>query len=287
MPDLIARTLCEQLLVALGAPSYRPPPLPEVALELMSISAREDTKVEEVVLLLERDAMLAATVLRLVGSAAHSGRSPIRSLREAVVRLGVHGVRDAVFQAALSRGVFSIPGYADTMSTVARHSTVTAYLTRAVCRRAALDTDLSFICGLLHDIGFAGLLLAVAQTEGAAAPPLDQLWADVDRVHERASDLLCQRWALPPEITVVVGQHHHLHTGDHARLAAAVRLADHLSERFDAAVLGPLRNGEPLPGDRATPFDLELTCEELGISAETLHTIVSDAERLVPEIVFA
>lgn len=287
MSDLIAKTLCEELLAALGDPDYRAPPLPEVALELMSLSAREDTNVDQVVLLLERDAMLAATVLRLVGSAIHSGRSPIRSLREAVVRLGVQGVRDAVFQVALSRGVFSIPGYADTMTTVARHSTVTAYLARAVCRRAALETDMAFICGLLHDIGFAGLLLAVSQMEGNEAPPIELLWPDIDRVHEHASHLLCQRWSLPAQLVAVAGQHHHLHTGEHATLAAAVRLADHLSARFGAAVLGPLRDGQRLAGDHEVPFDLELTCSELGVSEETLTAIVSDAERLVPEIVFA
>lgn len=284
MPDLISATLCDDLLAVFEDPDYRPPPLPEVAFELMALSARQETNVAEVVGLLERDEMLAATVLRLVGSPIYAGRSPIRSLREAVVRLGVQGVRDAVFEAALRRGVFLLPAYADTMASVARHSTVTAYITRIVCRRAAIDADLAFICGLLHDIGFAGLLLAVAHTEGQDAPPLALLWKDVDRLHERASLLLTERWGLPPIVSEVVGHHHHLHTGANATLAAAVQLADHLTQHFGATIMGPLSSGLPLPGDTVEPFDVETACGELGIDQAAMKLVIADAERTVPEI---
>jgi HD-like signal output (HDOD) protein len=285
MTDLISTTLCEELLAVFDDPGYRPPALPEVAIELMSLASKQDTDVGEVVSVLERDEMLAATVLRLVGSTIYAGRTPIRSLREAVVRLGVHGVRDAVFEAALRRGVFLMPEYADTMTSVARHSTLTAYITRIVCRRAAIDPDLAFMCGLLHDVGFAGLLLAVTHFEGDAVPPLSMLWKYVDALHERASLMLTQQWGLPPRVVEVAGHHHHLHTGDCATLAAAVRLADHLSEHFGATVLGPIAGGAAMPGDTVEVFDVETACAELNIDATALKLIVADAERTVPEIV--
>ncbi|MFZ5895736.1 MAG: HDOD domain-containing protein [Myxococcota bacterium] len=285
MTDLISATLCEELLAVFDDPNYRPPPLPEVALELMSLGGRDETNVADVVGLLERDEMLAATVLRLVGSPMYAGRTGIHSLREAVVRLGVRGVRDAVFEAALRRGVFTLGEYGETMATIARHSTMTAYITRIVCRRAAIDQDLAFICGLLHDVGFAGLLLAVTHMEGAAAPPLDKLWKDVDSLHEQASLMLSSRWSLPAPVVEVVGHHHHLHTGPYATLAAAVRLADHLTEHFGATVTGPVVNGVPMPGDSMDPFNVETACAELNIDDTALKLIIADAERTVPEIV--
>jgi putative nucleotidyltransferase with HDIG domain len=287
MHDLISATLCDQMLAVFEDPGYRPPPLPDVALELMAMATRPHTDVGEVVRLLERDAMLAATVLRLVGSPIYAGRTPIRTLSAAVMRLGLQGVRDAVFHVSLSRGAFSSRDYADTMATVARHCTVTAYLTRVVCRRSGIDVDTAFMCGLLHDIGFAGLMLAVSQVEGEGAPPLVLLWKDIDRLHEQASNLLCERWGLPSHITEVVGHHHHLHTGALARQAAAVRLADHLTERFGATVLGPLVEGSPMRGDATEPFDVETACVELGIEDTQLAAIVADAERIVPDIVWA
>lgn len=285
MTDLISATLCEELLAVFDDPNYRPPPLPEVALELMSMGGREDTNVGDVVALLERDEMLAATVLRLVGSPIYAGRTGIRSLKEAVVRLGVRGVRDAVFEAALRRGVFVTGEYGDTMATIARHSTITAYITRIVCRRAAIDQDIAFICGLLHDVGFAGLLLAVTHMEGAGAPSLAKLWKDLDSLHEHASHILATRWSLPAPLVEVVGHHHHLHTGPCATLAAAVRLADHLAEHFGATVMGPIVNGVALPGDSVELFDVENACSELDIDDTALRLIIADAERTVPEIV--
>jgi HD-like signal output (HDOD) protein len=77
MPDLISATLCDELLAVFEDPDYRPPPLPEVAFELMALSARQETNVAEVVSLLERDEMLAATVLRLVDRSGNRDLRPV------------------------------------------------------------------------------------------------------------------------------------------------------------------------------------------------------------------
>lgn len=285
MADLISEKLREDLILAFDDPNYRPPTLPTVALDVMRISARDDADVKEIVAVLERDQMLAATVLRLVSSPLYAARKPITSLDAAVMRLGVHAVRDAVFEVALRQGVFGVSRYSETVASIAKHSTLTAYLTRIVCRRAGISGDLAFICGLLHDVGFAGLLLAVAHVERGAAPPLHLLWRDVDALHERASLMLCERWGLPQQVVEVVGHHHHLHTGDTASIAAAVRIADHLTDYFGASVVGPLVNGAPLPADLVGAFDLETALADLGMSDAQLKLVLAEAEQTIPEIV--
>jgi HD-like signal output (HDOD) protein len=282
--DLIAEKLRSELIAVFDNPAYRAPVLPTVALDIMAVAENEDADVDEIVQLLERDQMLAASVLRLVSSPLYAGRTPIRSLKAAVLRLGVRVIRDVVFEAAIARGVFQVNEYADTVAIVARHSTVTAYITRLVCRRAGIDADLAFICGLLHDVGFAGLLLAVKHVEGSAAPSLAVLWPHVDHLHERASHLLVERWGLPREVVEVVGHHHHLHTGLNARIAAAVRLADHLTEYFDCSIRGPKVDGERLPGDSIDAFDLETAASELGLDDAAVKHLLADAERTIPEI---
>jgi HD-like signal output (HDOD) protein len=284
VPDLIAESLRADLLAAFDDPDYMPPMLPSVALDVMALTTREDVDVADIVALLERDEMLASAVLRLAGSSLYAGRTPIRSLKEAVVRLGSFVVRDAVFEVSLRNGVFHSDEYGDTVENIARHSTVTAYITRLVCRRAAIDSDLAFICGLLHDVGFAGLLMAVKHVEAERAPPLAMLWPHVDALHERASFLLAQRWGLPAEVVEVVGHHHHLHTGAFARVAAAVRIADHLTESFGAGVRGPWVEGVALPGDTVGVFDLETAAADLGLDDAALARVRSDAERTLPEI---
>lgn len=287
MVDLIAEKLRTDLISVFDNPAYRAPVLPTVALDIMTVAERDDADVDEIVQLLERDQMLAASVLRLVSSPIYAGRAPIHSLKAAVLRLGVRIIRDVVFEAAIARGVFQVNEYSDTLAYVARHSTVTAYVTRLVCRRAGIDADLAFICGLLHDVGFAGLLLAVKHVEGSAAPSLAMLWPHVDDMHERASHLLVERWGLPDDVVEVVGHHHHLHTGATARIAAAVRLADHLTEYLDCSIRGPKVEGERLPGDHIDAFDLETAAGELGLDDAAVKHILADAERTIPDIALA
>jgi HD-like signal output (HDOD) protein len=285
--SLIVATLGAELVETFNNPNYRPPPLPSVALELMTLTNRDDSTIERIVRLLEQDEMLAGGLMRLIGSPLYAGRSPIRTLKEAVVRLGVRTVRDLVFETALSQGVFTLAEYSETIEQIRRHSTVTAYIARIVCKHAKIDEENAFLCGLLHDIGFAGLLFAVSNIEAEDSPPLIQLWPDIDALHEQASRLVTQLWQLPLEIQEVVGHHHHLHTGETSRIAAAINIADQLSERFGASVVGPVdADGNLIKGDIVDEFDLEVSRAELKLSDAAMDRVVEDAEATVPDILW-
>jgi len=285
--SLITATLGAELIETFNDPEYRPPPLPGVALELMSISGRDDATAERVVRLLEQDEMLAGGVLRLIGSPLYAGRTRIRTLKEAVIRLGFRTVRDLVFETALHQGVFSLPEYSETIEQIRRHSTVTAYIARIVCRHARVEEENAFLCGLLHDIGFAGLLFAVSHIEAEGSPPLNQLWRDIDAIHERASKTITELWQLPRDIQEIVGHHHHLHTGETSQIAAAINIADRLSERFGASVVGPVDpQGVLMTGDTVDEFDLEVSCNTLNLSQAGLARVIEEAESLVPDILW-
>lgn len=285
--SLITTALRERLISVFEDPSYRPPPLPSVAMELLALSNKADARASEVVRLLEQDEMLAASVMRLVSSPIHSGRNRITTLKEAVVRLGFKVIRDMVFEVALRSGVFDLAEYAETVAQVQRHSTVTAYLARIVCKKVRIDGDHAFICGLLHDAGFAGLLFAVTHFEGAESPPLEQLWADVDALHERASGILSRLWGLPDSMVEVVGHHHHLHTGEFSKTAAAICIADRLSKSFGADVVGPVdAHGVAIAADSVSDVDFEIARAELGLSDQKLDEVQAEAEQLVPQILW-
>jgi HD-like signal output (HDOD) protein len=256
-------------------------------MELLALSNKPEARASDVVRLLEQDEMLAASVMRLVSSPIYSGRSSITSLKEAVVRLGFKLVRDMVFEVALRSGVFDLEEYAETVAQVQRHSTVTAYVARIVCNKVRIDGDHAFICGLLHDTGFAGLLFAVTDFEGADSPPLEQLWTDVDALHERASGILTRLWGLPDSIVEVVGHHHHLHTGEFSKVAAAICIADRLSGSFGADVVGPAdAQGIAIAADAVSDLDFEIARGELGLSDQKLDEVQYEAEQLVPQILW-
>ena len=285
--SLITTALRDRLISVFEDPSYRPPPLPSVAMELLQLSNKSDARASEVVRLLEQDEMLAGNVMRLVSSPIYSGRNRISTLKEAVLRLGFKVIRDMVFEVALRSGVFDLDEYAETVAQVQRHSTVTAYVARVVCNKVRIDGDHAFICGLLHDAGFAGLLFAVTHFEGADSPPLEQLWTEVDALHERASGILARLWGLPDAMVEVVAHHHHLHTGEFSKVAAAICVADRVSRSFGADVVGPADpQGVAIAADGVSDLDFEIARTELGISDSKLEEVQAEAEQLVPQILW-
>ncbi len=190
------------------SPSYKPPMLPEVALEVMQLSQRPDVKFEQVVALLQKDAVLAGRVLSIAQSAAYAGRSPVQTLQQASVRLGLKAMRDVVLEAALHLKVFRVPGYEGAMERLARHSAAVAHVMRAVCRRTSVEAEYAFLCGLLHDVGFAASLLALAEDPTWRRATWDELRPVLDEVHEEASGLLARLWKLPDNIQRMVATHH-------------------------------------------------------------------------------
>jgi HD-like signal output (HDOD) protein len=270
-----ASNLRQQLVKTFENPSYRPPPLPTIALELQTLASREDAGVEEVIRLLEKDEMLAGSVVRLVATPMYAGRGPVRSLRDAVIRLGVRTVRDAVFESALKRGVFDLPEYKETIEHIGRHSRATAHIARFVCRHARINEDIAFLCGLLHDIGFAALLFSAARAK--LGPPLAEMWTEIDSLHEQGSKLVTKLWGLPPDISTIVGAHHHVHTGATSRMAAVITVSDYLTSIFGLSIVGPLDGeGLPVPGDAVVEVDLSDSRSLLGLDDLALQRIVED-----------
>ncbi len=278
-------TLRAQLFRTFEDPTYKPPPLPSVVLELEALAAKPDANVEDVVRVLERDQLMAGAVMRLVGSPIHAGRGPVRSLSDAVMRLGIRTVRDSVFAAALKKGIFTATGeYGEILARIGRHGTATAYLARIVCRHARVVEDQAFLGALLHDVGFAAVLLSVLRKKEASPPPLLDLWPEIDALHEQASKAVTKLWGLSNELSLIVSNHHHEHTGTSVRVAAVVNIADYLSERFDANIVGPVgADGVPLPACAISPNSVEDSRTLLGLREDALDRITAEAAPILQE----
>jgi len=191
---ILALSGVAELLACLEAPDYRPPILPVVAVELMTLSTRADVAIEEIVALLERDSLIAGRVLQQAGSAAVAGSVKITSLREATMRLGLLRIRDVVMEIAMNLRVFKSETYGDAMDRIRRHAVATAHLCRVVCKYTPIEGEFAFMAGLLHDVGIAGTLLALAERKSGRTKPPDLLviWPAVERVHARAGEIMAR-----------------------------------------------------------------------------------------------
>ena len=239
--DLAPSEVTARLGRLFSSSAYRPPMLPTVALKVMELSRRPDIDFNSVLAVLEGDAMLAGRVLAIAQSAVYSGRSPVVSLRQALVRLGIRTLRNVVLEAALNARIFRVPGFEATTERLRLHSSYTAHVAALVAKDAGVDAETAFVCGLLHDVGMAAALMAVADDLKNRAFPAEHLAVVLDTVHAQGSGLLAGVWKLPPEVKAVVSRHHELRAGGEAnRMVAALIVAEQIAYENDAGMV-PVR----------------------------------------------
>ncbi|MBK7402330.1 MAG: HDOD domain-containing protein [Myxococcales bacterium] len=223
----------EQRLVDLfESPTYRPPLLPDVALELMSLSRRAGFTVRPFLRTLEKDPILTATTMRIAGSAAYSRGQPPKNLREALVRLGEKTLGQIVLVAAMSQRVFRAPGYEAPMTLLRQHSVATAQAARVFADAAKKDGDTAFLAGLLHDAGIAAALIAL--TDRVRHPPAFELvWPVVDGMHARLTARVATLWNLPGDVRASVARPDQPPAGLEW-LVASIAMGEHLAQEVSA-----------------------------------------------------
>jgi putative nucleotidyltransferase with HDIG domain len=270
--ELAPEALVAFLRETLESPNYRAPVLPSVAVELMKLTRQPHVALGAVRQLLERDSMLAARVLQLAQSALYSRGAPIRSLDEAISRLGLRTLEELFLQTVLSMRVFRASGFEQPMENLMRHSMLTAHLARIACRLTAIPDEFAFLCGLLHDVGMAAGLLILADQRGSdarrlASPAFEEIAFALQIVHEEASAVLADAWNLHPEVRLVIGIHHHFQQGRRIHpMAAVLCVADWVASEAGTAI------GTEVDASRAREAR-----EQLGFSQQVMSDLAARA----------
>lgn len=273
--DIIdAGAVAEALGHVFASPSYRPPTLPRVALEVMELARSPDVDFARVASVVEQDGLVAAQVMRVASSAAYGGGAAVPSIAHAIARLGLRTMRDLVFEIALQAKVFRVPAYQPAMDALARHSIAVAHVARVVARFTALEAEYAFLCGLLHDIGVAGVLIALA--ERGPAPPVDEVWSAVHAFHAEAGERMVKLWGLPVDLSFAVLAHHRVLVDGHVHpMAATVRLADVIAKDLGFATRIPTVTPVAAVDERP----LGDVVHALGLSGAQLEALKKDAQQ--------
>jgi len=270
-------------------PSYRPPVLPRVAVELLQLSRRDDVGIDDVVAMLQKDAMLVGRVLRIASSPLYmpTPRASELSLREAIVRLGMGNLRDVVVEVVLQMRVFQAKQYAREMARVARHASATAHLARLLGRRSGAGGDMTFLAGLFHDVGIAGALVALGDVpEGQPVPRLNDVWTAIEAVHPELSGVMIDLWGLPEELRRSATEHRGLADLDTVEpLAAVACVAEHLANRLGWSVHA-MTGTEPakIGLDVVQPADLDRAAAELELSASHLASLENAGDIVLKQL---
>jgi HD-like signal output (HDOD) protein len=145
-----------------GSAMYRPPMLPTVALRILEHSRKPNVSYSEIVGLVESDPLFAASVLKIASSPVYASKAALRSIEQALLRLGLTRLVDVCLEVALTGRIFRAPGFETAMEKLRRHSVAVAHTARLVAERAGAIGDDTFTLGLLHEVGVVAGMIALA-----------------------------------------------------------------------------------------------------------------------------
>ncbi|MBL8750199.1 MAG: HDOD domain-containing protein [Planctomycetes bacterium] len=233
------------------------PPLPEVTARVLTLLGRPDTEPSDIEAVLRHDPVLTGRLLAMVNSPWFGLRRAIATTREAVMVVGFRGIRTLVVAtsaAKLLQRDYSIYGH-DTRG-MWTHAIAVAAGSKRLAQRVGLDaeeSELSFVVGLLHDVGM--LLLAPLLhgqppnwNHGSAVAEVERRLLGCD--HAEAGALVAERWNLGQAVRDAIASHHASGTAVPVPVAV-VRIADALA---DECAFG-FRAGHE-PGTKVDPDQL-------------------------------
>lgn len=211
------------------------PPFRPVIVSLMRLFDREAVSNEEIARLVESDTTLTAELLAVVNSPLFAVRVPVTSPMQAIGILG----HETTKSLAAALGMRSMVQGAPRTPVIRRfwiHTVAAATIGQDFAQFFQINSQLTYIGAVLHDLGRLGLLaahpeeytlLALSSHESAAAI-LAAEQATFGMTHCRAGALLASTWKLPDPAREIAEHHHE--TGSGRDVVELVQLACRLAD---------------------------------------------------------
>ncbi len=215
----------------------RMPSIPVVLAPLLNYLEQpiENLQIQRVVDLISQDKSLAAQCLHMANSPLYGRCTEVGSVRDAVVALGMHRMRDI----AVSCSVLKLfPGDQNQIDPIVfwEHSMGCALVCRHFAQKIGFpDPGKVYLAGLLHDLGILvnlwilpkefGAAIEIARNEGI--PLHEAELRTLGLTHCESGQLIAERWGLTADLVAVVRYHHEPQNAPEFKaLLALVSLSD-------------------------------------------------------------
>ena len=216
------------------------PVFDKAAARLQALCSSDDVDAEEVEQLILTDQVFVAEILRAANSPFFGGLSPIHTIRNGIVRLGLWQVAHLALMAShCTKFDAKDRTLRQMMHELWGHASATALAAGWIARKLGFGKQLeseAFLGGLLHDIGKLVILRAIDQIKLAGKAPSDLSAPRIDEILAMAHPLLganfLRRWDVP-ELYCEIARDHHLKEFDPNKTSlVAVRLANHAAAKM-------------------------------------------------------
>ncbi|MCS6862170.1 MAG: HDOD domain-containing protein [Abditibacteriales bacterium] len=207
--------------------------MPELAARMLEVVRDARSSAKDVEAVIVRDPALSAKILRAANSALYGFSQEITTIEHAI---GVVGFNQ-ILSLSLSISMFDLfrTRRLD-LQGFWRHSIATAMGAKWLAQEAQLPTEVSFMAGLLHDIGklafaslWEGAYFRVLRLQHQEAITSCEAETRVLRYpHTGAGGVMAENWSLPADYVQAIRYHHEptQAAAEHRALCALVHVAN-------------------------------------------------------------
>ncbi|MCX7879798.1 MAG: HDOD domain-containing protein [Ignavibacteria bacterium] len=220
--------------------------LPSVTAKILQQIEDDNVDIRNVAQTIETDAPLTAKVLKVANSAIYGLRTPVASISQAIITIGLNRLANIVIGVSIfSR--FMIKGQSQVKQLMEKfwmHSASTGIISKALLGKVGRNfRELEFVGGLLHDFGklilmqykLSDYLKVIDMITNNVVLDVEAEKSIFGVDHLEVGYFIAQRWKLPPQIINTIGYHSKLNRlKEDNVLASVVRFADLLCEIWGA-----------------------------------------------------
>ncbi len=197
--------------------------------------SKEEPDVDRIVNLIKKDISLTTEVLKISNSSFYMGLSPVKTVHEAVIRLGMVEITNIVLLVC-QKNAFRAqdPVIQDLMKKMWIHSVGCAVGTQWLARHYQYENlNEAFLAGLLHDVGAFFLLSVMDQIKTKNSKMPHQLVEDIIiKMHTHYGNVLLTDWSLPEQYCTIAREHHSPEFNTANLLLVMIRFADKVCQQL-------------------------------------------------------
>lgn len=208
----------------------------EVALRLQQMMNDHSYRIDEAIKLVNEDTVLAAEMLKQANTTYNSGKAPITTIKNAIIRLGSQQVVNLAFTASMASTKSENPRINEYFRNLWRHSHAVAITSAWLAIQVRhdneildIDADEVYLAGLLHAIGKLYLLKSMDTLFEAGKVQIGE--CSIDEIlkghNSRQGVRVLRHWNIPEIYINSVERHDSINwkCGINDCLVAAVRLS--------------------------------------------------------------
>jgi HD-like signal output (HDOD) protein len=198
----------QEIITAINSDQLVLPTLPEVALKVREVAEDPEASINELAIVIGRDAAMAARIIKVANSPLLRASREIEDLKMALMRLGMEYTCNIATGLAMEQMFQATTDMVDKrLREVWTRSSEIAGICHVLCKQfTKLRPDQATLAGLVHRIGVLPIL-----TYAEDHPSLlkDSMTLDmvIEKLHAPIGNLILKRWDFPKELLQVPSQH--------------------------------------------------------------------------------